>query len=37
MGDWEPKGETKRGYVRLRGEAAGQIKEGDNGIKKKEI
>lgn len=37
MGDWGPKGETKRGYVRLRGEAAGWIKEGDNGIKRKGI
>lgn len=36
MGDWGPKGETKRGYVRLRGEAAGGIKE-DNEIKTKGI
>lgn len=35
MGDWGPKGETKRGYVRLRGEAAGGIKEEDNEIKRK--
>lgn len=37
MGDWGPKGETKRGYVRLRGEAAGGIKEEDNEIKRKGI
>lgn len=37
MGDWEPKGETKRDNVRLRGETAGGIREEDDKIKRKGI